>query len=325
MDLIEDIKKINYRRAVTATEHNQMDSRSLNTFIQVAETNSFTRAGEILGYSQPTISFQIKQLENELGVQLFDRIGHTVSLTEGGREVLTYAQRICHMMQEMTQGASKKFEPNGNVHIGLPDSLCGPLIVSEFKTFRQKYPHVSIKLTPAGTADLFRMLDHNEVDMICTIDEPVYDTSYLIAHEEKISVHFICSTQNPLALQQEVFIDQLMGQPFIVTEKGMSYRRLLDENLAKRSLEIQLILETSNADLICRLVEENAGISFLPDYVTEGAVKRGTVKRLQVKDFNVSIHKQLLYHRNKWVSLPMKAMIEYLTQLPLAGEAQIDA
>ena len=65
-----------------------MDLRNLNTFIQTAELSSFTRAAEKLGYSQPTISFQIKQLEQELGVQLFERIGHTVSLTQKGREIL---------------------------------------------------------------------------------------------------------------------------------------------------------------------------------------------------------------------------------------------
>ena len=76
-----------------------MDLRSLNTFIQVAESNSFTRAAEKLGYSQPTISVQIKQLEKELGVTLFDRIGHTIRLTDRGRDVLLHAQRICHMCQ----------------------------------------------------------------------------------------------------------------------------------------------------------------------------------------------------------------------------------
>ena len=71
-----------------------MDLRSLNIFIEVAELGSFTRAGEKLGYSQPTISFQIKQLEKEMGVTLFDRIGHTVTLTDAGRDALPYAQNI---------------------------------------------------------------------------------------------------------------------------------------------------------------------------------------------------------------------------------------
>ena len=71
-----------------------MDLRSLSVFIEVAELGSFTRAGEKLGYSQPTISFQIKQLEEELGAKLFERINHTVTLTDRGREVLRYAHQI---------------------------------------------------------------------------------------------------------------------------------------------------------------------------------------------------------------------------------------
>ena len=74
-----------------------MDFRNLITFIQVAELGSFTRAAEKLGYSQPTVSLQIKQLEKEIGVQLFERIGHTVSLTDAGRSALAYAQHICRL------------------------------------------------------------------------------------------------------------------------------------------------------------------------------------------------------------------------------------
>ena len=90
-----------------------MDLRNLNLFIEAAELGSFTRAGEKLGYSQPTVSFQIKQLEKELGVQLFDRIGHTVTLTDAGRDALVYAKEICHMCQEMTLGSAERREPAG--------------------------------------------------------------------------------------------------------------------------------------------------------------------------------------------------------------------
>ena len=103
-----------------------MDFRSLNIFIEAAELGSFTRTGEKLGYSQPTVSFQIKQLEKELGVQLFDRIGHTVSLTDAGRDALRYAQNICHMSQEMILGSAQRREPNGVLRLGMADSLCTP-------------------------------------------------------------------------------------------------------------------------------------------------------------------------------------------------------
>ena len=150
-----------------------MDIRGLQIFLEVADLKSFTRAGERLGYSQPTISFQIRQLEQELGVPLFDRIGHTVSLTDAGREALQYAQRIWNLTQEMSLGARQEHKITGNVRIGMADSLCSPLIANGFARFRAEYPGISVQILDAGTGELFRMLDHNEVDMVCTMDSHV--------------------------------------------------------------------------------------------------------------------------------------------------------
>jgi len=294
-----------------------MDLRSLQIFIEAAELGSFTRAGEKLGYSQPTISFQIKQLEKELDVQLFDRIGHTVSLTDAGRDVLNYAQHICHMSQEMVLGAAGRREPSGILRIGMADSLCDPLIVGRFAKFRKEYPKVSLHISTGDTGELLRFLDHNEVDMICTMDAHVYDTNYTIAEEEAVPVHFVAGPENTLVQQETVSVDQLLGQPFLLTEKGMSYRRLMDEQLARNSRQIQPVLETGRADLICSLVAENAGLAFLPDYVTEEGVRQGKLVRLNVPDFQVVVWKQILYRQEKWVSAPMQAMIRHLSEIKL--------
>lgn len=297
-----------------------MDLRSLNIFIEAAELGSFTRTGEKLGYSQPTVSFQIKQLEKELGVQLFDRIGHTVSLTDAGRDALRYAQNICHMSQEMILGSAQRREPNGVLRLGMADSLCAPLITGGFARFREAYPKMSLHVITCDTGALLEALDHNEVDMICTMDDHVYDTNYVIADEEEIGVHFVVSPKNELAGREQVGIEQLLPQPFLLTEKGMSYRRLMDEQLARNSQEIQPVLETGRADLICSLVEENAGIAFLPDYVTEESVRQGRLVRLDVPDFRIVVWKQVLYRREKWVSLEMQAMIDHMEGIRLIGE-----
>ena len=292
-----------------------MDLRSLEIFIQVAEMNSFTKAGEKLGYSQPTISFQIKQLEQELGVLLFDRIGHTVSLTDAGRDALLYAQKICHTSQEMVLGTSRRYEVSGLVRLGMADSLCSPLIAKEFARFRERYPKVSLKITTAVTSELFRLLDHNEVDIVCTLDSHIYDTTYMIVNEEKIGVHFVVSAKNPLASKKKITMEDLLSQSFLLTEKGMSYRRMMDEILASHSAEIHPVLEIGSADLICRLVEQDLGISFLPDYVTETAVRKGGVVRLEVKEFDVGLWKQIFHRRDKWVSLQMKAFMNHLSDI----------
>lgn len=297
-----------------------MDLRSLQIFIEVAELSSFTRAGEKLGYSQPTVSFQIRQLEQELGIPLFDRIGHTVSLTDAGREALDYAQRICNLSREMTGGNLQNQPARGVVRLGMADSLCHPLIAGSFDRFRREYPHIALYIYDGGTDDLFRMLDHNEVDLICTMDSRIYDRAYVMAAEEAIGAHFVAGMGDPLAFEETVKLEQLMGQPFLLTEKGMSYRRLMDEGLAVRSLEVHPVLETARADLICGLVAQNMGISFLPDYVTEADVQAGRLKRLDVEGFQVTVWKQVLYRRDKWLSAQMKAVIGYLAGIRLQGD-----
>lgn len=291
-----------------------MELKNLSTFVHVAELGSFSRAAERLGYSQPSISVQIRQLEQELGFRLFDRIGHAVRLTEKGRDTLLYAQQVCHLCQQMSLGTPEDENKETLIRLATSDSLSTCLLHDCFPRIRQLHPGIRLNLTTAGTDELFRLLDHNEVDLVCTLDSHIYNTNYLIAGEEKIGVHFVVGTANPLAAKSSLSKEDLLTQDFLLTEKGMSYRRLLDEWLAKDSLEIRPVLETGQADLICSLVEKGLGISFLPDYVTDRAVAQGTIKRLDAERFRPDLWKQMLYHREKWISPSMQAVIRILTE-----------
>ena len=296
-----------------------MELRTLQLFLEVADQKNFTRAGEKLGYSQPTVSFQIKQLERELGVVLFDRIGHTVTLTDAGRDALAYAQQICALSQEMAQTAESPRQVSGTLRVGLADSLCMPLIATGFTRLRKLHPRLSLIIIPAGTDELFRLLDRNEVDLVCTLDSHIYDNTYVIADEERIGVHFIAAANHPLAAKETVSIHEVLQQPLLLTEKGMSYRRILDTWLARESLSAAPVLETGRADLLCQLVSEGAGLAFLPDYVTEEAVEKGLVCRLTVSELQVEVWKQILYRRDKWMSAPMQAMLAHLVPIRLTG------
>ena len=290
-----------------------MDFRNLTTFVQVAELCSFTRAAENLGYSQSTVSFQIKQLENELGVQLFERIGHTVQLTDDGRDALAYAQEICRISLEMAQSPERRNQVQGLVRIAMSDSMCSHLMEKSYTQFHRAFPDISLKVITAGTTEMYRLLEHNEVDVVCTLDNHLYNTSYVIACEQKENVHFVCAADHPLANKKGIGVQELLEQRFILTEKGMSYRRMMDERMARESIEIKPILEMGSTDQICRLVAENHGISFLPDFVTERDVRTGKVVRLDVPGFEVDLWKQLVYHRDKWMSKPLKAVLKSLS------------
>ena len=290
-----------------------MDLRSLTTFIQVAESGSFTRAAQQLGYSQPTISVQIKQLEEELGIRLFDRIGHTVRLTDKGHDTLRHAQQICHMCREMVLQSGHSGTLQGTIRLATADSMCGPLVSRNFPDFSARYPGISLKIYTAGTGDLFRLLDHNEADLVCTLDSHIYNTNYVILAERRVGVHFVAAAGSPLAVRRSVSIRELLAHPLLLTEKDMSYRRLLDEQLARASLEAHPVLEMGRTDILCQMVEQGLGVSFLPDYLTAPAVARGTIIPLDVAGYEPELWIQLLSHRDKWISPQMQALIDHLS------------
>ena len=143
------------------------------------------------------------------------------------------------------------------------------------------------------------------------LDNHIFHAEYVIAREEKAGVHFVADSENPLCKKDELFPEDLAGQPFLLTEKGMSYRRLMDEKLAEKSLEVRPVLELGSTRLISSLVEQNVGISFLPDYVTETKRNEGKLFCVNVKDFEIKLWKQLLYRRDKWVSPPLESVLVY--------------
>lgn len=286
-----------------------MDIKNLTTFIYVAEMNSFTKAANALGYTQSTVSFQIKQLEEELECRLFERINHSISLTRKGMELLDYAHRIKKMTEELKDNISDTDDVAGHIVLATASSLCKNMLGKNYADFYNKNKGITLKVIEAGTTDMLRMVDHNEVDMILTLDSHIYDTDYIIAKEERVGVHFITSPKNGVA--GRVKIEDIIKQPFVLTEKGMSYTRIFEEKLAEKSLEIRPVLETGNTDIICDILKQGAGIGLLPDYVTEERVKRGELRYIEVEDVEIEVWKQLLYHKNKWVSKEMDAVLNY--------------
>ena len=289
-----------------------MELRNLITFIHVAELGSFTKAAAQLGYSQSTISFQIKQLEDELGCLLFERINHTITLTERGHELVSYAHQIRALTDEFKESFEEEKECSGHIHVVTPDSLCDEMISKSYIDFHSSYPSISIKFTTADTSVMFDMLDHNEADVIMTLDSHSYHKDYVIAKEQPLSMHFVTNAKSKFAGARGLSIHDIINEPFILTEYGQGYRRVFDKELAKKSLEITPILEIGRTDMITSLVSQGDMISFLPDFVTNNMIKLRKLCYLDICDMNIDVWKQLIYHKNKWISKSLKVFIDYI-------------
>ena len=296
-----------------------MDIRSLTTFLYVSELNSFTRAGDALGYSQSTVSFQIKQLEDELRCLLFERINHTISLTERGHELMIYTHQVRALTDEFRENLNKEEALTGHIHIVTPDTICEDMVTSHYIDFHGRYPRISIKYTTADTSVMFDMLDHNEADVIITLDSHTYNKDYIIAKEERLSMHFVTNASSKFAGKKDLSIHDIAGEPFILTEFGQGYRRVFDRELAKRSIEITPVLEIGRTDIITSVLAQSDMISFLPDFVTKPLVDEGKLCYLDVTDMKPEIWKQLIYHKNKWISKSLKTYIEYIKSTEFSG------
>ena len=112
--------------------------------------------------------------------------------------------------------------------------------------------------------------------------------------------------------KKNISIKDLVNEPFILTERGQGYRRVFDRELAKKSLEISAILEIGRTEIITSLLTKTDMISYLPDFVTKPFIESGELCYLDVTDINIDIWKQLIYHKNKWVSNSLSALIEYI-------------
>ena len=203
---------------------------------------------------------------------------------------------------------------SGQIHIVTPDSVCEEMIQRHYIDFHNKYPDISIRFTTGDSGVMLDMLDHNEADVIITLDSHLYNKDYVIAKEQQLPMHFVANQKSKFANKKNISIKDLVNEPFILTERGQGYRRVFDRELAKKSLEISAILEIGRTDIITSLLTKTDMISYLPDFVTKPFIESGELCYLDVTDINIDIWKQLIYHKNKWVSKSMKTFIDYVKE-----------
>lgn len=285
-----------------------MELRQLRSFLKVVELQSFSKAAKALGYSQSAMSVQIRELETELGVRLFDRLGKCVRVTSHGEEL---AQEAMPLLQEVEAlGERMRNTPREEVlHLGMIDSLCEAKMPSVMEYFSRRYPRIHVKVTIDSPQNLLERLNHNEIDLAYILDQPVYDVKWVRALEEPENIVFVCSRRSPLALEKEVTLNQLLGQRFFLTEKDDNYRRCLDQYLAAQGIALNPFLEVSDTGFILDMVQRNMGLSFLPQYVVENSVFRSKLKILTLSDYQLQLSRQLFYHRDKWLTPAMKVVL----------------
>lgn len=287
-----------------------MEIRELSTFLQIAKLHSFSKAAERLGYSQAAVTIQIKQLERELEVRLFDRIGKKISLTYEGQIFYHYASSILHDVTEVKERLSQNTVLNGRLRIGTIESICATVFPGLLTTFHEQYPEVTTNIVIDSPDALLDMMNQNLVDIVYLLDKRMYDPGWIKVMEEADEVVFVAASSYSLPDCGPMLLDRLLQEPFILTEHNASYRFILEQYLAAQQKEVNPFLSIGNTEFIIRMIEKGMGITFLPHFVVQPHIISGALKVIEVENFYMRVWRQIFYHKDKWVTGEMKAFIE---------------
>lgn len=289
-----------------------MEFRNLKTFLRIADLLSFTDAASELGYSQSAVTMQIQQLEQELGVKLFDRIGKNIRLTDEGRNFAEHAADVLDSVQAAKNSVNKSDEIEGTLRIGMAESLLTNILPNVLIEFHKRCPKVETVIMTPLNLEMFSMLKANEIDIMYFVEILTYDSEWVKVLEKSEKAYFVAPKKHPFADGQKVSLEQILEEPMILTEKGISYRHELEQLLAKRDYELKPNLEVGNTDLIIDMLLRGGGISFLPEYAIKKYIESGKLAIINNDEININIWSQLVYHKKKWLTPQMQIFMDIL-------------
>lgn len=289
-----------------------MEIRTAATFLRVAELQSFSKAAEQLGYSQAAVTIQIRQLEQELGTQLFERIGKRIKLTEHGMRFIPYAMELLKAEQNAKTFIHDNGQPSGRLRIGTAESLFISVLSPIISNFHKECPFVETSIHTGLISELFDMVRQNDVDLLFFLDKKTSFPEWIRVLERPEPIVFVSSPSHHFVGKRRIPLKDIPAEPFALTEKGVSYRYDLEQMLAAENLEIHPFLETGNTDIIVKMLLNSTALSFLPLYVVQDYIAAGKLAVIDVDCPEIRMWSQLVYHKNKWVTPQMKIFIDLM-------------
>lgn len=288
-----------------------MELRHLRYFEAVARHSHVTRAAEELHIAQPALSKQISQLEQELDIALFNRVGRSVRLTEAGEALLPHARAILAQVAiaraEMSERVGLR---KGRVSIGTTPTVGTRLLPPALADFSRMYPGIEFRLSEAGLQTLLEELEAGLADMVIVslpLDDPAVTVEELFSEELVVVVNNL----HPLAAQQHVRLADLSNERWVLTAEDYDLRSSVLSACQQVGFVPQVILEGGEIDTLLRLVAAGLGISLMPRL---GIPPDATMTLLRVADLDLSRTLGLAWRDDRVSAPAARAMRQFLPE-----------
>lgn len=243
-----------------------MPDRRLQVFHTVARFLSFTKAAETLHMTQPAVTFQVRQLEEYFNTRLFDRTHNRINLTDAGKKVYEYSEKIFELYYEMENCVKELTgEVSGILIIGASTTIAEYMLPALLGDFKANHSDVAIRLKVGNSDDIVSMVETNIIDL-GVVESPV--------HNKNLAVELWCLDQlvaivplkHALAQEESIPVHKLVEYPYICREEGSGTREVINEYLHTAGLNprnLNIVMELGNPEAIKRAVEAGMGISVI--------------------------------------------------------------
>jgi DNA-binding transcriptional LysR family regulator len=297
-----------------------MEVRQLQIFRILAEELNFTRTAEMVHTVQSNVTAQIRALEEELGVPLFDRLGRRVTLTDAGRRFQPFAENALAAMEQGQRVIQAGSEPSGPLRIGSPESILTYRLPPILRTFRQRYPLVQLSFLPHLNQALVAELESGKLDMAICMSDTLSNPALLSVPLRIETILLLAHAGHPLTRKSAVRASDLARQTLLLTESGCGYRNKLDRILTLQNVRPGNITEFSSVEALKQCVAAAMGIGLLPGIVVDRELRQRQFKTLRWAGPQLHIATHILWHKDKWVS-PAMAAFRDLVQNCLADSS----
>lgn len=297
-----------------------MNINHLRYFEEVCKYNNITKASEAVHVSQPSITAAIKELENELGYQLFNRVNNRISLTDDG---VSFLEKSKNFVNTYDNFHKESLDIGNKTHVvlkvGIPPVLGTFMFKKFFPAFEQLYPNIKLQMFEIGTISGLKRLNEGGLDfLIGAMNEATYpqcDSRLIFRTQFGLAV----SPDNPLANKRFARKDMIFKQPFIIFPKGSYHYTAITAQFKEHPLNI--IMEASQISTIKYIVENNYAVTITYQESFDASAKIVHIPLEEPINANVSV----LWRKNAYVSNAMKAFIAYTSTIENESEPKVES
>ena len=287
-----------------------MDVRDLEVFLSVAKHLSFTRAGQEVHLSQPSVSVRVRQLERDLGVKIFEQLGKTVALTEAGRLLVPHARRVLAAMDDARHAVEElQGLERGSLRIGASTTPGMYLVPKLIARFKRRHPKVEVYLGIKDTREVEEGVISNEFDFGFVGGHLVGDEIDVLPwHTDEVVL--VTPPGHPLSRKRQVRLKDLAKERFIFREQGSATQAAVEGSFRGSGLQLEAVMEMSNPEAVKQAVQGGLGLAFLSRFAIAAELKAKTLVPVSVRGLDVRRELKIVHRRDKHLSRAARAFIE---------------